>query len=438
MMDNIDAVGNNNAPNNYTDITNIPLRKWFHLALIEKNANLDCYINGIIAKRISMVSPKQNNDPIYLCQNGGFAGQYSDLFYYNYGLSFMELQTIFYNGPGLVYSQNNLQTEFSTISRSSIMNFLMPTWYFGENPIHIDLSLNTIKVPPPPPPATPPITVATPPPPPPPPVQTVTNVAGPMITSAPQATVTENGVKVSADLSGNYDATGNLIEKDYVAEPVSVLQTAVGSTQKAIADIVKAIAFSLNDALTFHTPFSDMMSGDVRALDNHNIDCSNSSINNFQYINPGDGTFSYNYQCNNPNGGNMSIVNPSQTTPFTATIGSIFDLGNQSVQCPTNSVLSQFKLVNDTTPGNESTASKLQYSYTCLSPDPNSITAQSQPLKCRNVITPAIRSTTNSKYLSGANITCSSDEALSGFSFIPSSDNKTFQYSYSCCKTPYG
>ena len=438
IMDNL-AGGTTSAGT--ADITNIPLKSWFQLALIAQNGNLDCYINGIIKKRINQVvsgsaAVKQNNDSIYLCQNGGFSGQYSDIFYYNYAISFMELQTTFYSGPALVNSDTNLQKEkvLSSVFRGRIKNYLSYLWYNPENSSvattasPVDLSVNTIYTPPTkttPPPATPP-----------PPKQQDTIPTTNENKAPPSATIVQNGVIVGATLASQYDESGNLIRQGNVDKPLLDLNTSVGTVQTAIMDIVKAIAFALNSTI-FNTPFYDYMMGDVRALDYHNIDCSGNSINGFNLVNRGDGTQNYSYKCNNPGGGNMTVQMPQTITPYSKTTGSIFDLSEHTVQCPTNTVLSQFQLFNNTPLGSEKTATQMQYRYKCLAPEANSVTAKEQPLTCRTETTGKIRSTNNSKFLANANVGCLANEAMSGFKFIPSADNKSFQYSYTCCKTPY-
>lgn len=410
---------NQNVASNYTDITNIPLGKWFHLAIRLQNRNLDTYVNGIIATRHYLIDvPKQNYDAIHVCQNGGFSGNYSDLFYYNYSLPVDEIQRLVIDGPGLNYSDVHIQTETSTLARSTIgNNYLSPLWYFNEKSSSsiggssVDLPRTFLST-----------------------ASTGASTGTSEVAGAPQMLL-QNGNLVPAILADNYDETGNLVQKGLIVKEEAKKEATVGTVQTAIADIIKAIPFSLN-LQWLSTLFTDMMGGDVRALENHNVDCAGSAINSFQYINPGDGTFDYKYMCNNAKGGGMTDP-VSNYTPFTDTTGSTLDLVNQKVQCPNNSVLSQFKLINTPPLANGAIvageSSKIKYDYKCLQAPATQ--TQMDPLSCRKLSTPSVRMTPHSKFLSKTNITCDADEALSGFQYILSGDS--YHYDYTCCKTPY-
>jgi Concanavalin A-like lectin/glucanases superfamily len=53
--------------NNYVDIPNIPLKKWFHLVVMTKGRSLDVYINGNLANRLTFADiPKLNYGSFYL------------------------------------------------------------------------------------------------------------------------------------------------------------------------------------------------------------------------------------------------------------------------------------------------------------------------------------------------------------------------------------
>ena len=53
--------------NNYIDIPNIPLKKWFHLVIMVKGRSLDVYINGNLANRLTFSDiPKLNYGSFYL------------------------------------------------------------------------------------------------------------------------------------------------------------------------------------------------------------------------------------------------------------------------------------------------------------------------------------------------------------------------------------
>lgn len=85
----------NNDPVETLDISNMPLRKWFHCAIRLQNKVLDVYINGVISGRLMLQNvPKQNYEDVNICKNGGFSGNYADLQYYDRAISVFEINNI--------------------------------------------------------------------------------------------------------------------------------------------------------------------------------------------------------------------------------------------------------------------------------------------------------------------------------------------------------
>lgn len=113
----IDTV-NPNDPNTIVDISNVPIKKWFHVALRLKNNIFDVYINGTISNRLLLQNVvKQNYNNVYISQNGGFNGKISNLRYYSYALNVFELNSIVYNGPNLTVTDKILgQSDFTYLS----------------------------------------------------------------------------------------------------------------------------------------------------------------------------------------------------------------------------------------------------------------------------------------------------------------------------------
>ena len=107
LMDTL-KLANGGSPQEPIDITikNIPIQKWFHLALRLKNYNLDCYMNGMLQKSVPFNNnvPKQNYDDVHIHQNGGFGGKTSNLRYYDYALSANDISAIVNFGPNLTSS----------------------------------------------------------------------------------------------------------------------------------------------------------------------------------------------------------------------------------------------------------------------------------------------------------------------------------------------
>lgn len=107
-------------PYTHIDIENIPVRKWFHCAVICRKNGLEIYINGNLSKKLPFKGtlPYQNfQDLILFSQNnltvsktgaaclkdidgdtlrfsGAFSGNLSNLVYLAYAASFTEIQTL--------------------------------------------------------------------------------------------------------------------------------------------------------------------------------------------------------------------------------------------------------------------------------------------------------------------------------------------------------
>ena len=109
-------------------ISNLPIGKWFHVAVRMQNKTMDCYVNGVISNRVSFGDyiPKQNYDPVIYAGNGGFAGSTSNLRYYDYALSVFEINSVVYYGPNL--------SAASGTSNSSYFDYLGQSWYSGNVP----------------------------------------------------------------------------------------------------------------------------------------------------------------------------------------------------------------------------------------------------------------------------------------------------------------
>ena len=106
-------------------IPNMPYNKWVHVAIRAENTILDVYINGTLTERqITRTVPKQNFYDVYICQNGGFNGQLSNLQYYNSALSVIQINNIVFWGPNL--AQANAPSYNTT-------DYLSAAWYASGN-----------------------------------------------------------------------------------------------------------------------------------------------------------------------------------------------------------------------------------------------------------------------------------------------------------------
>ncbi len=84
----------------YVDLPNLPLGKWFHIAVCVKQRNVDLYLNANLAKRhVLQGLPKQNFGDIYINSFRGFGGYLSNIRYYNWYITFAELDKAFQLGP---------------------------------------------------------------------------------------------------------------------------------------------------------------------------------------------------------------------------------------------------------------------------------------------------------------------------------------------------
>jgi len=103
-------------------IDNLPIRRWFHLAVRVQNKVMDIYINGTVAKRVTFSSlPKQNFDDVFVAKNGGFNGELSDLRYFDSALNVFQLLNIVHSGPNLRSNDADLNRNFDYLANSWFM-----------------------------------------------------------------------------------------------------------------------------------------------------------------------------------------------------------------------------------------------------------------------------------------------------------------------------
>jgi hypothetical protein len=122
-----------NVINEEIIIPDIPLNKWVNVIIRCQNTTLDVYVNGTITRSVNLVGvPKQNYGDVYLGMNGGFAGNISNLWYYNYALGTAAIQRIAEEGP-------NTKMIGSNGMNDKMFNYLSLRWFFygagdGYNP----------------------------------------------------------------------------------------------------------------------------------------------------------------------------------------------------------------------------------------------------------------------------------------------------------------
>ena len=125
-----DSYVNNHSTNNTVlipttskiEIEDLPIGKWFHLAIRVENKVMDVYVNGTLSKRTLLEAfPKQNYDDIKVCGNGGFDGNLSDLRYFDNGLNVFQIMNITQKGPNMT-SNDKKMDSYDYLANSWYMN----------------------------------------------------------------------------------------------------------------------------------------------------------------------------------------------------------------------------------------------------------------------------------------------------------------------------
>jgi hypothetical protein len=148
---------------NPLDVHQIPMNKWFHLAIVLRSSNLEAYINGNLANKLSLKGtlPYQNYQPLILFPNtktnggvsvadsptsgfnnssgsgpafgipagesfyvaGKFAGYISNMSYFTYALTYSEIQNQMNIGPSSKFDSSSMDAP----------PYLIDTWWTQRN-----------------------------------------------------------------------------------------------------------------------------------------------------------------------------------------------------------------------------------------------------------------------------------------------------------------
>jgi hypothetical protein len=112
------------------NISNIPINKWFHLAIRCQNKSIDVYINGIIYVRSVLAQPpRQNSDNIHVCDSNPANGSISDLRYFAYALSVVDINGIVNRGPNLTLNAGYAKSGANNGGRFTNASYLANSWY---------------------------------------------------------------------------------------------------------------------------------------------------------------------------------------------------------------------------------------------------------------------------------------------------------------------
>jgi len=69
-------------------IRNLPAGKFLHLAVVVNQRSMDVYVNGLIYQHLTLATlPLQNDESVYIADNGGWSGMIGSFNYYNYALT---------------------------------------------------------------------------------------------------------------------------------------------------------------------------------------------------------------------------------------------------------------------------------------------------------------------------------------------------------------
>ena len=104
----------------YIEISNIPIHKWFHMAICLREKNLDVFFNGNLVKRKVLEGlPKQNYGDVYVNNFNGFSGYLSRFKYYNYYISYSEILNHLNRGPSMM----------PCVDSAEMPPYLAPNWW---------------------------------------------------------------------------------------------------------------------------------------------------------------------------------------------------------------------------------------------------------------------------------------------------------------------
>lgn len=85
---------------NSIEVKNIPLGRWFHVAIVAKEQMAEVYIDGSLQEsKVLRGSIENNNGDLYITQNGGFDGLLTQLRYFNHAITHDEVRKIYTCGP---------------------------------------------------------------------------------------------------------------------------------------------------------------------------------------------------------------------------------------------------------------------------------------------------------------------------------------------------
>jgi hypothetical protein len=123
VMDTVDSL----VPTQMIQVDQVPINKWFHLAIRMENTMMDVYVNGTIVGRAMLAAvPRQNYNDVNVCQNGGFTGFLSNLQYFGRALSATQINNVVRAGPNTAASKSSAQSVIGS------PYYISDSWFVGK------------------------------------------------------------------------------------------------------------------------------------------------------------------------------------------------------------------------------------------------------------------------------------------------------------------
>jgi len=114
----IDTIGSSES---IIPIMDLPIKRWFHLAIRLQNKIIDVYVNGTITTRVPFTSiPEQNYGDVFIGYHG-YDGGISNLRYFDSALSVFQISNIVMSSPDLSNPEENQEIGSA--------DYLSSSWY---------------------------------------------------------------------------------------------------------------------------------------------------------------------------------------------------------------------------------------------------------------------------------------------------------------------
>jgi hypothetical protein len=142
MLSNVNTLrvymNTSDAWDNHADVVNFPIGKWCHVVVLCRSMHLEIYVNGNISSRIGFTKgpPYQNYGDVYAFSGfkpvgatpkvntlGVCQGQFSRLCYFNYALSYSEINKLMNEGPS---------SQMDTDPGTNTTTYLVDNWWTAD------------------------------------------------------------------------------------------------------------------------------------------------------------------------------------------------------------------------------------------------------------------------------------------------------------------